>query len=97
MLDFVKSTAEQPLVAFRAEFDAAMPERALDSIVGYPLRRTWIELTFLLPALYPGTDCRTPEVARQALEVGSTGGVAAGDAWQSGPFGMARPRRPVTG
>ena len=48
-----------PLVAFRAEFDATMLERTLKSIVGFPLRRTWIDLAFLLPALFPGTECRT--------------------------------------
>ena len=61
MLDFLEFIGKQPLVAFRAEFDAAMLERALHSIVGYPLRRTWIDLAFLLPALHPGTECRTLE------------------------------------
>ena len=59
MIDFLEFIGKAPLVAFRAEFDAAMLERSLKSIVGYPLRRTWIDLAFLLPALFPGTECRT--------------------------------------
>lgn len=59
MIDYLEYIGKAPLVAFRAEFDAAMLERALKAIVGYPLRRTWIDLAFLLPALFPGTECRT--------------------------------------
>lgn len=59
MVDFLDYIGKAPLVAFRAEFDATMLERALKAIVGYPLRRTWIDLAFLLPALFPGTECRT--------------------------------------
>jgi DNA polymerase III subunit epsilon len=59
MLDFLEFIGRMPLVAFRAEFDATMLERTLKSIVGFPLRRTWIDLAFLLPALFPGTQCRT--------------------------------------
>jgi DNA polymerase III subunit epsilon len=59
MLDFLEYIGRMPLVAFRAEFDATMLERALKAIVGFPLRRTWIDLAFLLPALFPGTECRT--------------------------------------
>lgn len=59
MVAFLEFIGKAPLVAFRAEFDATMLERALKAIVGYPLRRTWIDLAFLLPALFPGTECRT--------------------------------------
>ncbi len=59
MLDFLEFIGRQPLFAFRAEFDATMLERALKAIVGFPLRRTWVDLAFLLPALFPGTECRS--------------------------------------
>jgi DNA polymerase III subunit epsilon len=59
MLDFLEFIGKMPLVAFRAEFDQMMLERALRSTVGIPLRRTWIDLAYLLPALFPGTECRT--------------------------------------
>ena len=64
MLDFLEYIGRMPLVAFRAEFDATMLERALKAIVGFPLRRTWIDLAFLLPALFPGT--RMPDARRLA-------------------------------
>ncbi len=28
------------------------------SILGLPFRHPWIDLAFLLPALFPGTECR---------------------------------------
>ena len=31
------------------------------SILGIPFRRPWIDLAFLLPALYPGTECAALE------------------------------------
>ena len=64
MLDFLEFIGRMPLVAFRAEFDATMLERTLKAIVGFPLRRTWIDLAFLLPALFPGT--RMPDARRLA-------------------------------
>ena len=72
MLDFLEFIGKMPLVAFRAEFDQMMLERTLRSIVGFPLRRTWIDLAFLLPALFRGTECRTLDdwLSHFALEAG---------------------------
>jgi DNA polymerase-3 subunit epsilon len=47
-----------PLVAFRAEFDQIMlSARCVDC--RFAPRRTWIDLAFLLPALFSVTECRT--------------------------------------
>lgn len=61
MVDFLDFLGKAPLVAFRAEFDAAMLERAARALLGVALDRPWIDLAFLLPALFPGRECRTLE------------------------------------
>ncbi|HEX6138087.1 MAG TPA: 3'-5' exonuclease [Casimicrobiaceae bacterium] len=57
MLDFVEYAGASPLVAFRAEFDRPMLERAARDNLGVELRLPFIDLAFLLPALFRGTDC----------------------------------------
>jgi DNA polymerase-3 subunit epsilon len=57
MLEFLAYLGRDPLVAFRAEFDRTVVERAMDSILGMPFRHAWIDLTFLLPALFPNSEC----------------------------------------
>ena len=59
MLAFLEYVGKSPLVAFRAEFDQTMIERAAKSILGLPFAHPWIDLAFLLPALFPGADCTT--------------------------------------
>ena len=59
MLTFLEYLGKSPLVAFRAEFDQRMVERGMRSILGMPFRRPWIDLAFLLPALFPGPECTT--------------------------------------
>ena len=59
MLELLAFVRKDPLVAFRAEFDQTMLERALRSILGVPIRRRWIDLAFLLPALFPKNECHT--------------------------------------
>jgi DNA polymerase-3 subunit epsilon len=61
MIDFLDFAGKAPLVAFRAEFDQAMLERATRALLGVHLDRSWIDLAFLLPALFPGRECRTLE------------------------------------
>ena len=61
MLDFLDYVGNAPLVAFRAEFDRTMLTRALKSILGVPFNHPWIDLAFLLPALFRGTECNTLE------------------------------------
>jgi DNA polymerase-3 subunit epsilon len=61
MLDFLDYLGKDPLVAFRAEFDRTMVERGMRSILGLPFQRRWIDLAFLLPALFPDTECTSLE------------------------------------
>jgi DNA polymerase-3 subunit epsilon len=57
MLEFVEFAGSSPLVAFRAEFDEAMLARAARDILGADLALPFIDLAFLLPALFRGTEC----------------------------------------
>lgn len=61
LVDFLAFAGKAPLVAFRAEFDASVIERAARAHLGLSLARRWIDLAFLLPALFPGNEARTLE------------------------------------
>jgi DNA polymerase-3 subunit epsilon len=77
MLDFLEYLGKAPLVAFRASEERPIFERAAKSILGVPFRQTWLDLSVLLPALFPRESCTTrdewlgrfdiaPAVARDA-------------------------------
>jgi DNA polymerase-3 subunit epsilon len=57
LLDFIDYAGKAPLVAFRAEFDRAMIESAMRDVLGVPLGLPFVDLAFLLPALFRGTAC----------------------------------------
>lgn len=57
MLEFVEFAGASPLVAFRADFDRAMLLRATREILGVEFGLPFIDLAFLLPALFRGTEC----------------------------------------
>lgn len=57
LLEFLEWVGKAPLVAFRAEFDQTMLERGLRDTFGVPVEFAWIDLAFLLPALFRGTAC----------------------------------------
>jgi len=57
MLEFVEYAGASPLVAFRAEFDQAMLVRAARTYLGAALGVPFIDLAFLLPALFRGAEC----------------------------------------
>jgi DNA polymerase-3 subunit epsilon len=59
LLDFLEYAADAPLVAFRAEFDQHMLDRALAATLGIRTRSAWLDLAVILPALYPSNECRT--------------------------------------
>jgi DNA polymerase-3 subunit epsilon len=59
LLDFLEFTAHAPLVAYRAEFDRTMLDRALVEHLGVATQSLWIDLAELLPALLPMNECRT--------------------------------------
>lgn len=57
LLDFLAYVGKAPLVAFRAEFDRVMLERAMRDVLGVSLGLPFVDLAFLLPALFQGTAC----------------------------------------
>lgn len=59
LLRFLEYTAHCPLVAYRAEFDRTMLDRALDETLGVSTMSRWLDLAELLPALYPSNENRT--------------------------------------
>ena len=61
MLEFVEYAGSSPLVAFRAEFDREVLARAARKLLGVELALPFIDLAFLLPALYRGADCTSLE------------------------------------
>jgi DNA polymerase-3 subunit epsilon len=61
MLEFVEYAGSSPLVAFRAEFDREVLARAARKLLGAELARPFIDVAFLLPALYRGTECSSLE------------------------------------
>lgn len=59
LLRFLEFTAHCPLVAYRAEFDRTMLDRALEETLGTSTMSRWLDLAELLPALYPSNENRT--------------------------------------
>lgn len=59
LLDFLDYVGSAPLVAFRAEFDAAVFHRSAKDTFGVPVSLVWLDLAFLLPALFRGTQCES--------------------------------------
>jgi DNA polymerase-3 subunit epsilon len=57
LIEFLEWAGKSPLVAFRAEFDQTMLERGMKDLFGVPVGFAWIDLAFLLPALFRGTEC----------------------------------------
>ncbi len=59
LIAFMEYVAHAPLVAYRAEFDRTVLDRALKDTLGIRTMSRWIDLADLLPALYPGNENRT--------------------------------------
>jgi DNA polymerase-3 subunit epsilon len=59
LVRFLEYVGRAPLVAFRAEFDQTMLDHTLQETLGVATQSAWIDLAKVLPALYPGNDCRT--------------------------------------
>jgi DNA polymerase-3 subunit epsilon len=57
LLDFVDYVGNSPLVAFRAEFDRAILDRETREVLGIAIGLPFVDLAFLLPALFRGTAC----------------------------------------
>ena len=59
MLDYLEYAGKAPAVAFRADFDRTMLERGTHDILGVRLGLPFLDLAFLLPALFKDAGCET--------------------------------------
>jgi DNA polymerase III subunit epsilon len=59
LLRFLEYVRHCPLVAFRAEFDQTLIDRALQTSLGTVSQSPWLDLAELLPALYPSNENKT--------------------------------------
>ena len=63
LLQFMAYAGNAPLVAYHADFDRAMMDRATKTYLGTTLPNPWIDLAFIAPALFP-----QPAGAHRALD-----------------------------
>jgi DNA polymerase-3 subunit epsilon len=59
LLAFLGFLGKSPLVAFHAAFDETMIRRAMRSYLGHDFRHAWLDLAYLLPALWPERNLRS--------------------------------------
>jgi DNA polymerase-3 subunit epsilon len=69
LVRFLEYAAHCPLVAFRAEFDQTMLERALREHLGTVGQSPWLDLAKVLPALYPSNENRTMDDWLAAMHI----------------------------
>jgi DNA polymerase-3 subunit epsilon len=53
LLAFLEYLGGAPLIAFHVTFDQTMIRRALKEYLGLDFKRTWLDLAYAVPALYP--------------------------------------------
>ncbi len=53
LLAFLEYLGKSPLVAFHVAFDETMIKRALRQYLGVSFKHPWLDLAYVLPALYP--------------------------------------------
>jgi DNA polymerase III subunit epsilon len=53
LLDFLEFAGKAPLVAFHADFDRVLIERAIAAALGMKPANRWLDLALLAPALFP--------------------------------------------
>jgi DNA polymerase-3 subunit epsilon len=53
LLAFLEYLGKSPLVAFHVAFDEIMIKRALRQYLGLSFKHPWLDLAYVLPALYP--------------------------------------------
>lgn len=70
LLRFLEYVAHCPLVAFRAEFDRTMIDRALKETLGTVSQSAWLDLAELLPALYPSNENKTMDDWLAGMKIG---------------------------
>ena len=69
LVRFLEYVAHAPLVAYRAEFDQTMLDRALKEHLNVRTQSQWIDLAKVLPALYPANDHRTMDDWLRAMGI----------------------------
>jgi DNA polymerase-3 subunit epsilon len=72
MLDFLDYIGKAPLVAFGADVARPVVERTVKSILGVPLRATWLDVAALLPALFPDGGAGTRDAWLQRFGIVTT-------------------------
>jgi DNA polymerase III subunit epsilon len=60
LLDFLAFSGKDPFVAFHADFDRLLIERAMRTALGYRPENAWLDLALLAPALLPGRAAGPP-------------------------------------
>jgi DNA polymerase III subunit epsilon len=53
LLSFLEYLGKDPLVAFHVAFDETMIRRAMHQYLGFSFKHPWLDLAYVLPALYP--------------------------------------------
>ncbi|HAF43383.1 MAG TPA: DNA polymerase III subunit epsilon [Gallionellaceae bacterium] len=53
LLAFLEYVGNSPLVAFHVTFDETMIRRAVRQYLGHALKHPWLDLAYVMPALYP--------------------------------------------
>lgn len=53
LLAFLEYLGKSPLVAFHVAFDETMIRRAMRQYLGISFKRPWLDLAYVMPALYP--------------------------------------------
>lgn len=53
LLAFLEYLGKSPLVAFHVTFDETMIRRAMRRYLGLSLKHAWLDLAYVMPALYP--------------------------------------------
>lgn len=89
LIAFLEYVAKDPLVAYRADFDRAVTVRACREVLGVDPRLPWIDLAWLLPALFRGTACDSLDDWLVHFGVGGDARHdAAGDAWATAQLAL---------
>ena len=59
LLSFLEYLRRDPLIAFHVEFDRTMIRRAIAQHLGLSFDHPWLDLAYAMPALNPGSGCRS--------------------------------------
>ncbi|MFO1283469.1 MAG: 3'-5' exonuclease [Burkholderiales bacterium] len=89
LIEFLEFCGKDPIIAFRVEFDRPMLVRAGREILGVEPKLIWIDLAWLLPALFRGTPCDSLDEWLAHFGIAGTGRhEAVGDAWTTAQLAL---------